>query len=146
VNRYPKLCKALEYLVETFGPMHGRTRLLKLVFLADKCWAKAHGVPYTEAKYYRWNHGPFSREYLQALEWMDGIEIVEEGDGSPENGYTYTLGLNTRLKQQTLDPQFQNFLDEIGKQWGKKPLRSLLDYVYADSEFQTKNFGDVLIN
>lgn len=42
---------------------------MKLIYLADIEWAQTHGnTPYTEAKYYRWNHGPFSREVLQALD------------------------------------------------------------------------------
>ncbi len=145
MNRYPKLCKALEYLVDKWGPIQGRTRLLKLVYLADHEWAKGHGgKPYTEAGYYRWNHGPFSREYLRALEWLDGVEIVEDGQGNPESGYVYKSGFSTRLGNLTLDPEFQTYLDTVGQQWAGKPLRKLLDYVYGDADFKTKEFGDTL--
>lgn len=66
--RWPKLCKAIEYVVDRHGPIDGRTRLLKLVYLADQRWLQVHGATYTEASYYRWNHGPFSREFLQAID------------------------------------------------------------------------------
>jgi Protein of unknown function (DUF4065) len=60
----PTLCKALEYLIDRWGLIESRTRLIKLIYLADLEWAGTHSGPYTEAKYYRWNHGPFSREVL----------------------------------------------------------------------------------
>jgi hypothetical protein len=82
--RYPRLKKALEYLVDEHGPIDGRTRLLKLVYLADREYSQRHGHPYTEAKYYRWNHGPFARESLEVLEWLDGVEIVEESRSTKE--------------------------------------------------------------
>jgi hypothetical protein len=31
VARNPLLCKALEYLIDHWGPMEGRTRLMKLI-------------------------------------------------------------------------------------------------------------------
>jgi len=146
MNRYPKLCKSLEYLVDKWGPIEGRTRLLKLVYLADYQWAKTHeGKPYTEANYYRWNHGPFSREFLQALEWIDGVEIVETGQGNQESGYVYKSGANTRLGEVCLDQGFQELLDDVGLRWSAKPLRTLLEHVYSDAEFKTKQFGDSLL-
>jgi len=71
----PTLCKALEYLIDRWGPIEGRTRLIKLVYLADLEWASTHSGPYTEAKYYRWNHGPFSREVLKAIEWHSTLSF-----------------------------------------------------------------------
>ena len=84
----PKLCRALEYLIDQWGPIEGRTRLVKLIYLVDLEWSATHLGPYTEAKYYRWNHGPFSRELLKAIEWMDGIEIVQ-GSVPWNGGDTY---------------------------------------------------------
>lgn len=146
MNRYPKLCKTLEHLVDRCGPIQGRTRLLKLVYLADHEWAKTHdGKPYTEANYYRWNHGPFSREFLRAIEWMDGVEIVEAGQGNQESSYVYKSGVSTRLGNVELDPEFKDLLDTIGRRWSGKPLRTLLEHVYGDAEFKTKEFGDTLL-
>jgi hypothetical protein len=108
--------------------------------------AKDHGGrPYTEAKYYRWNHGPFSREVLKSLEWMDGIEVVAAN--VPWNGgstYCYKPGENTRLTGVNLDPEFVKLLDSIGSRWRSRPLRELLEHVYGDAEFAKKEFGEDL--
>jgi hypothetical protein len=142
----PRLCKALEYLVHRWGPVEGRTRLMKLIYLADLEWAGQNGGPYTEAKYYRWNHGPFSREVLRALEWMDGIEVVEtvvswDGGGT----YCYRTGNRTRLSDIHLDPGFVAMLDKVGERWKTRSLKELLEFVYAVEQFQGKHFGQPLM-
>ncbi len=141
------LCKALECLVDRWGPVEGRTRLMKLIYLADLDWAAGHGGrPYTEASYYRWNHGPFSQEVLRALEWMDGIEIVEETT-SWERGesHCYRSGERTRLGDVELDQDFKAILDKVGYQWQHRPLRELLEHVYGGEQFKDKAFGQALL-
>ncbi len=142
-----KLCKALEYLVDRWGPVDGHTRLMKLIYLADLAWAAGHdGRPYTEASYYRWNHGPFSREVLRALEWMDGIEVVEET--SPwEGGETqrYRPGGRTRLGDVELDQEFKAILDSVVDQWRYRPLDEFLEHVYGGEQFKDKEFGQPLL-
>lgn len=142
----PRLCKAIEYVVDRCGPIDGRTRLMKLIYLADLAWAAEHGQPYTEAHYYRWNHGPFSQELLRALEWMDGVEIVETSVPW-ERGETlqYRSGARTRLDDIELAPDFKASLDAIGARWGNRPLRELLDHVYGDEKFKEKVFGQPLL-
>ncbi len=142
-----KLCKSLEYLVDRWGPVEDRTRLMKLIYLADLAWAAGHGGrPYTEARYYRWNHGPFSQEVLRALEWMDGIEIVEETT-SWEQGEThcYRSGERTRLADVELDQEFKGILDKVGDQWRGRPLHELLEHVYSGEQFKDKVFGQPLL-
>jgi hypothetical protein len=119
---------------------------MKLIYLADLEWARGHdGRPYTEAIYYRWNHGPFSREVLNALEWMDGIEIVQTAvswDGG--DTYRYRSGARTRLSGVELDPTFVELLDRVGKQWSSRPLKELLTHVYGRDHFLDRAFGEPL--
>jgi antitoxin SocA-like protein len=144
--RNPKLCKALETLVATCGSIDGRTRMVKLVYLTDKAWYAKHGEQYTEASYFRWNHGPYAREVLHALAWMDGVEIVETEHPHP-NGmlYTYEPGKRSRLGAVTLDEDFRKLLLETAKKWRSAPLKTLLAHVYADTTFNATIFGDRLL-
>jgi hypothetical protein len=144
--RWPKLCKAIEYVVDQHGPIDGRTRLLKLVYLADQQWLRARGTTYTEANYYRWNHGPFAREFLHALDWLNGVEIVERRFDGPSGAmYEYHSGERTRLGNVQLAEQFKGYLDEAATRWRSEPLQKLLDYVYSDSEFVQTDFGEKLL-
>jgi hypothetical protein len=119
---------------------------MKLVYLADLEWAKAHdGRPYTEAKYYRWNHGPFSREVLSVVEWLDGIEIVQstvEWEGGET--FCYRSGTRTRLSKVVLDEDFVELLDRVGKTWTNRPLKELLKHVYGRENFLDRAFGEPL--
>jgi hypothetical protein len=144
---WPRLCKALEYVVDQYGPIDGRTRLLKLVYLADRAWAKKHGKPYTEANYYRWNHGPFAREVLQALEWLDSVEILERRTPTSTGfSYRYHSGERSRLGGVVLDEGFRGLLDEQADRWRNVPLQELLDHVYSDTEFDQAAFGEKLLH
>lgn len=142
----PLLCKSLETLVDACGSIDGRTRILKLVYLTDKAWYAKQGRTYTEAKYYRWNHGPFAREVMSSLEWMDGVEIVQKAR-SHANGtiYTYVPGDRTRLSKVELDAEFRRTLLATAKTWRDVALPKLLKHVYADPEFDATRFGDRLL-
>lgn len=142
-----KVKKALEYLVDRHGPIDGRTRLLKLLYLADKAWAERRGRVYTEANYYRWNHGPFAREVMTALDWLDGIEIVQKAVPNGMGGtlFRYESGERSRLAGLSLDPEFAKLLDEAARRWGKVPLKNLLDHVYSDKRFIATTFGQPLL-
>lgn len=145
IMQYPKLKKTLEYLVDEWGPIE-QTRLLKIVYLADRQWQNDYGITYTEAHYYRWNHGPFSQEILEALEWMDGIELIEKIQKyNAKKIYTYEYGKRTRLTNVKLDSSFVAILDKMANHWIQKPLKKLLDYVYSDHAFKKTNFGDPLL-
>jgi hypothetical protein len=127
--------------------INGRTRLTKLIYLTDQAWAQKHGSPYTEADYYRGNDGPFSREIFQAIEWMDGVEIVEDDDQDQQGApYRYTSGVSTRLKDVELHPEFVRVLDQIGQEWQGRPLRDLLEHLYGDDSFTRREFGENLFS
>ena len=145
--RYPRLCKSLEYLVDHWGPLEGRTRLVKLIYLADRQWRRKQGKTYTEAHYYRWNHGPFAREVLAALEWLDGIEIIERERRSPGGTiYIYETGERSRLRDVKLDPDFRHTLSGVAEKWGKSSLQELLDFVYSRDDFKNVEFGERLLD
>lgn len=143
---YPKISKALEYLVHKWGPIKGRTRLIKLLYLADKGWMESHREPFTEARYYRYNHGPFAKEIMNAVNQMDGVEVVETAvPGRDGTGYEYAPGRMTRLSQYHLDPEFAQLLDDVAQRWSRAPLQAVLDHVYGSADFKAKNFGEKLL-
>lgn len=144
--RYERLSKALEHLVGQHGPVDGRTRLVKLLYLADRAWHARTGRVYTECTYFRWNHGPFAREITSALEWLDGVEVIQERATTPSGaGYRYRAGTYSRLENVKLDPAFVEALDEVARKWKDAPLQDLLDHVYSKPDLREANFGDPLL-
>lgn len=143
---YPNLSRAIEHVVDTHGPIEGRTRIIKLVFLSDREWWTTHKRVYTEAHYYRWNHGPFAKEILSSLESMDGIEVIERRipfDGGAT--YAYSKGNQSRLSRVQLDATFLEILNRTAKAWSNRPLKQLLDHVYGLADFKNVEFGGELL-
>ena len=144
--RHPLLCKTIEHIVRKFGPIEGRTRLVKLVYLSDLEWYRRTGHTYTEASYYRYNHGPFAKEILAAVDEMDGREIVVRSE--PFNDgltYRYESGTVSRLGGIVLDAGFVTTVDRVANEWAKRPITHLLNFVYADQGFKSRDFGDPLL-
>lgn len=101
--------------------------------------------PGTEAKYHRWNHGPFSREVLTALAWMEGIEIVEVTTPWAGDDSAYRAGAGGCLGSVELAPEFVKILDRIGGYWRNRPLLDLDRRVYGEKSFRRKAFGEPLL-
>lgn len=84
---------------------------------------------------------------LAALEWLNGIEIVQHkvhiGDATM---YRYRPGSQSRLHDIKLDPRFLKLLDDVSTTWKDKPLETLLDHVYALPDFKSTGFGDALLD
>lgn len=113
--KYPILCKAIEYIVDKYKSIDHKT-LVNLLYLTDK---------YSEAVYYRWNGGAYSKEIITSLEWMDGIEIVK-------NRLVYTPGLSSRLKNIELDLEFKANLDIVRDNIIEESYKQLEPYNFGD--------------
>lgn len=133
--KHPILCKALVAAVEA-SPFTNRVKLPWLIYLADLAWSKTHGKAYTEATYYRWNSGSISREILESLQWLYGLEVLER------YGF-YVVGPRSRLGAVELDPEFLKELTDICRWWGQSSEEELQEHMYES--FGEANFGDRLI-
>jgi hypothetical protein len=139
---FPKLSKTVEYLVHRWGPIKHPSKLKNIIFLADHRWSARKGSPYTEAVYRFWNQGPFSREILKVLDWLDGVEIVEEQVGETS---WYRAGHFSRLKNIELDESFVALLNELGEKYCSLPAQVLIDEVYGLLEVRKASFGELLL-
>lgn len=140
--QYPKLKKTIEYLINKWRPIKSRTVIINFVYLTDEQWYSDHGNTYTEACYFRGNTGVFSIEILEALEWMDGIEIIEKVES---NNYIYLSGGRTRLTNIELDPLFVMTINKVARYWINKSIDKLFNHIHLDNEFRKVDLGDRLL-
>lgn len=143
--KYPKLKKTIEHLINKHGPIKSRTVIINFVYLADKQWHSDHGNTYTEAYYFRGNTGVFSIEILESIEWMDGIEIIEQNN---YNGFkeVYLSSGRTRLIHIELDPLLVSTINKVARYWINKPIDKLFNHIYSDNEFRKVDLGDRLLS
>ncbi|TWT63031.1 hypothetical protein [Rubinisphaera italica] len=98
---------ALATLLSWTGPLQGRKRLQKVVFLL-------HCAKFpTNAEFILHHYGPYSRDVAQTSDALVEINVIEESGGAPPigNGFCYKLtDRGNQLLQNTQSPQIEEML------------------------------------
>lgn len=140
---YPLLKKTIEWLVHRYECIDSDVRITKLLYLAEHAWYLENGSTYTEATFVRGYSLPFSKEVPQVLQWMDGIEIIENEKYDSHISY-YTSGSRSRLDSIVLNIKFIDLLKSLADIWIKAPHNKLSDYLYTIERFDKANIGNQL--
>jgi uncharacterized phage-associated protein len=145
-NNFSALENCIIYLVDNLQGELTRTKLVKLLFLADLNYYRQKGGSLTEVTYYSYFYGPFSEKIMEAINNLNGFEIEEHCGINPEGKeyYTYAIGKNPRCSEIELVPEGKDVLDSIINQFGYMPLNDLLDYVYKSEPYRKCKKGDVI--
>ena len=140
---HPPLASMIYHIVARLRRVEGRTRLMKLVYLSDVEAAARLGHSISGARFYSYTHGPFAREVLETLREMRGFWIEEscERTGSGGECYSYVISPFPHEPLEIEGTDARAIVDEIIRQWGDKPLRELLDYVYDNEPFKSTPVG-----
>ena len=128
--------------------IHGRTRVQKLVFLAQQRMEIEGIQPY---EYIAYDYGPFSKELLNALEKYERkglieIEVTQTYDGTDKYIYSLTSkGIDNFKENLDNSPDSGNLgtirrvSSEVISRFNKMPISELIDYVYNNHPGYAKN-------
>lgn len=141
--KLPLLKKSIEWLVHRYECIDSAVRITKLLYLAEHAWYLEHGSTYTEATFVRGYSLPFSKEVPQVLQWMDGIEVIENEKYDSHINY-YVPGYRSRLDSIELNVKFKELMQSIADIWINAPHNKLSDYLYTIEIFNKANIGDQL--
>lgn len=160
----PLLKKSIEWLVHTYKYVDSTNRLMKILYLAENEWYLEKGNTYTEATFVRGYSLPFSKEVHQALQWMDGIEIIEYAEADPlrrveiltHGGYGETAfisidipslrpGSRSRLDGIELDSKFKDILKRVADTWLRVSTEQLSTHLYTIKSFGEADLGEQLL-
>ncbi len=146
-----KLKMVIYYLVIKLGNKLTRTKLVKLLFIIDYIAKNGKkmgiGKTITGTKYHYYHHGPFSRKIQNAIQDMQGREIVETDISKPgefASYYKYTPGKMPRF-DPNFDPDEKNIIDFVIKEYGDYSLNSLLEIVYNVPEMKVAKPLDTIL-
>jgi len=145
-KKFSPLEKCIIHLTAKLEGGLTRTKLIKLLFLADLHYFKKHQSSITGVRYRSYFYGPYSEEIMKAVNRLNGFEI-EEYSGSSSEGrgyYIYTLGKNPRNLKINLRPEEKKTLDFVIKDFGDIPLPKLLEYVYSTEAFRECRKGGLI--
>ena len=143
-----KLHAVVKTIVEEAGRPVLRTQLVKLVYLADREFAREQGRQLTDCHYTSYYYGPYSDEIVAAAHELNGIEVQEEAGLSATGNsyYLYRPGPCRRTGFPDLDPVEHTVVSDTVQKFVGKNLQDLLDVVYATPEFErTERGGEIVL-
>ena len=124
-----------------------RTRIMKILYLADFIAKSRLGRTITGAKYRYYFYGPYSRDVIDAI-----IKLKKEGYLTDNTELTkFGLAHDYRPTEKAYKIQFEHLtkeereiLDSVIKKFGRNELLRLLDVVYATEPIRKAFPGEVL--
>lgn len=142
---FTKLDQAIIYLVNR---LHGltRTKLVKLLYLADIAHSRRTNISLTKVTYYSYYYGPYSERIMESIEKLNPYEIEESYRTSRDGKeyYTYSLGTNPRIARLDLTHEEKRTLDGIIATYGAMNLDDLLKYVYCTPQYRKSRKGETI--
>lgn len=114
-----------------------QTRLLKLIWLAELEHYMKTGEKLTDASWFRYDHGPFSKEILRT---------VEEEDCFDQEEFMSSHGVRAKLiRSDEATPEGDqdaiDTLESVVWKYEKYETSELLEEVYGDPFFEETPFG-----
>lgn len=144
----PRQTVPLALLTSANGVIKGRTRMMKLAFLAKERLADIGLNETIDFEFYPYDYGPFSKVLLNDLEWLEekGAIRIKSTRSYSSKRYDYIL---TELGDDlfeillTIDsrvPAIKEEADVVIKEHGNRSTREMLDFVYDEyPEYQEKS-------
>lgn len=143
--QFTKLDQAIIYLVHKLYGLT-RTKLVKLLYLADIAHYTRTNTSLTKVTYYSYYYGPYSEGIIESIEKLNPYEIEESYRTSKDGReyYTYSLGRYPRITNLNLTHEESQTLDEIITTYGAMNLDDLLKYVYGTPQYRKSRKGETI--
>lgn len=120
----------------------GITKLVKLFYLLEVEYYRFYQQRLTDLEWKFFYYGPYAPEIEEILRSADIDQ--EEIDISDERIFRKLL-VKDLYKKYTTEPEVLKLITRIVNEWGGADLRSLLDYVYFETEpMQDVKRGEIL--
>ncbi len=121
---------------------HGlpQIRLLKLLWLAELRYYERTGTRLTQAGWWRWNHGPYSKDVINVVK-HDSRSFRVERQGEEPWQVGLVIHANPRAMKAPSDRERLRSVDEVLSTYREYTNEELVQEVYADPFFQATPFS-----
>lgn len=119
-----------------------KTKLAKLVYLADFTWYYNHLVPMSGMSYRRLPQGPVPDVYFRAID-----ELIEAGAlRCEESGRAFMLSMAERgeAPSNQLSGKERTMIHAIGKEWRNKQTQEIVNFTHEQLPWQICREGEVI--
>lgn len=119
-----------------------KTKLAKLVYLADFTWYYDHLVPMSGMSYRKLPRGPVADVYFRALDELEEDGIIDR----EEKGKAIMLSLveSGDAPSDRLSDDEKKEIETIGKAWHGKNTQEIVNFTHAQLPWQICRDGEVI--
>ncbi len=129
------LVSAILTSIQEQGGAPTKTKLLKLLYLADVENWRDHGDRLTNLNWIFYLYGPWTAEYDALLSEMEQEKLIEVRQGREDGEATFLNPIRpAQLGKVGLSTPTYFALKELIERWGPQRTAELLDYVYFETE------------
>jgi len=132
------------YIVQSLHNKLMKTNLLKLLYLVDLDYYKKKGKQATNFNYIYYKKGPWTPQFDQALDLLEGFEIKsikKEKLETTGEYYIFCKGPKPRF-QPALPSDLKEIVDRILFIFEESPQKDLLQYVYSIEPMRSVRFKE----
>lgn len=142
VEKYKQIIlNALKFGADTDGKIT-KTKLAKLVYLADFTWYYENLIPMSGMSYRKLPRGPVADVYFRALDEMEDDGVIAR----EEKGKAILLSLieSGSAPSDKLSSGEKKEIAAIGKAWQGKPTEEIVNFTHAQLPWQICRDGEVI--
>lgn len=136
------ILNALQFAADTKDGKITKTKLAKIVYLADFTWYYDNLEPISGMSYRKLARGPVPNVYFRAVDELveDGIVHLEE------SGRAFMLSMNESgdAPHHLLTTKQRACIKEIGRAWKDKQTAEIVDFTHAQRPWQMCRDGEVI--
>lgn len=136
------ILNAMEFGADSSDNKITKTKLAKLVYLADFAWFYNHHEQMSGMDYRRLPRGPVPDAYFRAID-----ELIEDGVVKlEESGRAFMLSMTEKgeAPHSRLSKVQRRFIKEIGEAWKDKQTQEIVDFTHSQLPWQICKDSEVI--
>ncbi len=110
-----------------------KTKLAKLLYLADFAWFYEHGESMSGMQYRKINYGPVPDSFFRAMDELEEsgkINVERKSDNGKEMFLISESESNKNEKIVTLTKEESSLMEQIGKKWKDKKTKEIVNFTH----------------
>lgn len=142
VEKYKQMIlNALQFGSDSDGKVT-KTKLAKLVYLADFIWYYENLVPMSGMSYRRLPRGPVPDIYFRALDELQESGIIDREDKS--HSILFKLTESGDAPSNRLSSDEKSLIKKIGEFWQGKQTQEIVDFTHSQLPWQICREGEII--
>jgi len=142
-----KLCSIIYFLVKKSNNL-GKTKLMKLIYLADYEFFKQYNKKISNLDYIKWDFGPFSPDIYNCLDYMadSGIITIQKLKSfyKLRDYFSFKVEQNYNYREN-LESNEIDFIEYILSKYDNMEIDDIKNITYkTEPMIEAKNKGDLL--